>query len=75
MHLLWNLEGIQATFRNRQYFSLMENIDYFLNKIRIVMDETEEKRYEPTIEDILNARMQTTGSLSLCIAIFSPYYL
>eukprot|EP00486_Rosalina_sp_Unknown_P005283 CAMPEP_0201571134 /NCGR_PEP_ID=MMETSP0190_2-20130828/13755_1 /ASSEMBLY_ACC=CAM_ASM_000263 /TAXON_ID=37353 /ORGANISM="Rosalina sp." /LENGTH=63 /DNA_ID=CAMNT_0047995455 /DNA_START=1 /DNA_END=189 /DNA_ORIENTATION=- len=39
----------------------MENIDYFLNKISIIMDESEENRYEPTIEDILNARMQTTG--------------
>ena len=61
MKLLWNLDGVKTTFRHRQYFSLMENIDYFLNKISIIMDETEENRYTPTIEDILNARMQTTG--------------
>eukprot|EP01083_Nonionella_stella_P253088 871242_1 len=58
MEFLWCLHGVQETFRLRQYFSLPENLDYFMRKILIVMDN---KSYEPTIEDILNARMQTTG--------------
>ena len=69
MKLLWNLDGVKTTFRYRQYFSLMENIDYFLDKISIIMDETEENRYTPTIEDILNARMTTTGFFSFYFGV------
>eukprot|EP01084_Bolivina_argentea_P209401 356694_1 len=54
---LWDLHGVKETFKHRHYFSLTENMNYFLDKIKLIMNE----EYEPSIEDILNARMQTTG--------------
>eukprot|EP01083_Nonionella_stella_P182011 653641_1 len=61
MKFLWSLDAIQYTFKQRHFFSLIENLDYFLDNIVIVMDETEENRYSPSIGDILNARARTTG--------------
>merc|ERR1719500_1064892 len=57
MELLWSLNGVAETFKHRHNYSLVENTDYFLDKVRTVMIPN----YQPTMEDILNARMQTTG--------------
>ena len=57
MVLLWDLSAVKETFKHRHFFSLIENLDFFLDKISAVMSET----YEPSMNDILNARMQTTG--------------
>eukprot|EP01084_Bolivina_argentea_P209402 356695_1 len=61
MDLLWKLEGIQETYANRHYFSIYENIDYFLDKVITVMDDSDNNGYIPSMDDVLNARMRTMG--------------
>ena len=57
---LWSLEGVQATYNLRQYYSLYENIDYFLNKAEEIMNTN---YVEPSNEDALKCRIKTTGIL------------
>mmetsp|Transcript_26130 Transcript_26130/g.42699 ORF Transcript_26130/g.42699 Transcript_26130/m.42699 type:complete len:442 (+) Transcript_26130:48-1373(+) len=61
MQLLWSLQGVKETYKRRQFFSCMENMDYFLDKITAVMDESEENRFIPNVQDVIHARMKTTG--------------
>merc|ERR1712013_904455 len=58
MAMLWEMKGVKATFRHRHHFSLIENTNYFLSRVVTVV----EPGYRPSIEDILNARMQTSGT-------------
>ena len=51
---LWSLDGIQATYKLRQYFSLIENIDYFFNNITEIMSAD----YQPSNEDVIKCRMK-----------------
>eukprot|EP01083_Nonionella_stella_P066210 174148_1 len=59
MAFVWGLPGIQHTYTRRQYFSIIENIDHFLNQITDVMVQHED--WTPDRRDILLSRIRTTG--------------
>mmetsp|Transcript_39401 Transcript_39401/g.64459 ORF Transcript_39401/g.64459 Transcript_39401/m.64459 type:complete len:434 (-) Transcript_39401:191-1492(-) len=63
MKYLWRLKAVKATFDHRQFFSLLENMDYFWDKLDDVMQETEHAQYLPTLQDTFNARTTTSGIL------------
>lgn len=57
---LWSLPAVRSTFRKRQGFSFMENMDYFFTKSKI--EAIFDVNYEPTLEDALKSRSRTMGS-------------
>ena len=54
---LWSLPQVQHTFKKREVFSFIENMDHYLNKSDVIFG----KGYEPTIQDTLKCRIRTTG--------------
>lgn len=59
--LLWENEGVQATFSKRQgLFSFPDNLDYFFDKVEEVMQAD----YSPSDEDVLKVRIRTTGMIT-----------
>ena len=56
---LWELKEIQCTYAKRQSFSIIENLDYFLNKVDTIFDPN----YQVTHEDHLKCRIRTTGMI------------
>eukprot|EP00485_Elphidium_margaritaceum_P009485 CAMPEP_0202703304 /NCGR_PEP_ID=MMETSP1385-20130828/16159_1 /ASSEMBLY_ACC=CAM_ASM_000861 /TAXON_ID=933848 /ORGANISM="Elphidium margaritaceum" /LENGTH=475 /DNA_ID=CAMNT_0049361131 /DNA_START=19 /DNA_END=1446 /DNA_ORIENTATION=- len=55
--LLWQLPQIQATYSSRQYFNVIENLDFFLDRAQQVMSE----HYTVSYEHHLRSRRRTTG--------------
>ena len=55
--LLWDCEPIQATYKRRNEFQIVECARYFLSKVHEVM----EPDYVPSDDDILQIRVQTIG--------------
>lgn len=62
---LWTDAGVQKTFANRSKFQLVDNADYFFNKI----EEVSKPGYTPSTEDVLRARVRTTGIVENSFAI------
>merc|ERR1712228_1047955 len=56
---LWQLPEIQCTYSKRQSFSIIENLDYFLNKTETIFHP----KYEVLAEDHLKCRIRTTGMI------------
>jgi len=54
---LWKQPQVKATFNKRQYYSFIENMDYFFGKIDQIFD----MNYEPTTDDAMKCRARTTG--------------
>lgn len=54
---LWNDAGIQETFKRRSLFQLNDSTQYFYDRLQNVL----EKDYKPSTQDILRARIRTTG--------------
>ena len=54
---LWSLPQVKNTFDKRQYFSFIENMDYFFDKL----DEIFKIDYEPSLQDTLKCNIRTTG--------------
>ena len=54
---LWSLPQVKNTFDKRQYFSFIENMDYFFSRL----DEIFDIDYQPTLDDTLKCRIRTTG--------------
>jgi len=54
---LWRQPQVKATFDKRQYFSFIENMDYFFEQI----DKIFAMGYQPTTDDVLRSRARTTG--------------
>lgn len=54
---LWESPEIQAAYANRNKFQLVECASYFLTKV----DQILKSDYLPTNDDIVNARVKTTG--------------
>lgn len=54
---LWEDPGIQHTYDLRSKFQLSDSAKYFLDKASLVT----QPNYEPTEQDILRARIRTTG--------------
>eukprot|EP01091_Cochliopodium_minus_P006659 TRINITY_DN1666_c0_g1_i1.p1 TRINITY_DN1666_c0_g1~~TRINITY_DN1666_c0_g1_i1.p1 ORF type:complete len:348 (+),score=57.67 TRINITY_DN1666_c0_g1_i1:39-1082(+) len=54
---LWETEGIQKTYLHANQLQIDDGAYYFINKI----DEISKKDYCPTIDDILNVRIKSTG--------------
>ncbi|ETO05169.1 hypothetical protein RFI_32228 [Reticulomyxa filosa] len=55
---LWKISAIQETFKRRGLaFSFPDNLEYFYDKSEVVMSP----EYVPTDEDIIKARVRTTG--------------
>jgi len=54
---IWADKGIQATYKNRAHFQLVDGTKHFLDTI----DEWTKPGYLPNNEDILRCRVRTTG--------------
>eukprot|EP00479_Gromia_sphaerica_P009299 TRINITY_DN386_c0_g1_i1.p1 TRINITY_DN386_c0_g1~~TRINITY_DN386_c0_g1_i1.p1 ORF type:complete len:445 (+),score=65.67 TRINITY_DN386_c0_g1_i1:184-1518(+) len=54
---LWNDPAIKAVYTRRDEFQIHECIEYVMDRIDVMADPF----YIPTIEDILHARLRTTG--------------
>eukprot|EP01084_Bolivina_argentea_P127024 224736_1 len=54
---LWSLQQIQRTYGKRHNYSIIENMDYFLNKASVIFSPA----FEPNQEDHLKCRIRTTG--------------
>ena len=64
---IWNLDGIQATFRNRaNNFVFDDNMDFFYSKVKEIFTEN----YVPTNEDCLKNRIKTTGIVLVCFVFY-----
>eukprot|EP00301_Raphidiophrys_heterophryoidea_P026106 c8926_g1_i3.p1 GENE.c8926_g1_i3~~c8926_g1_i3.p1 ORF type:complete len:355 (+),score=99.04 c8926_g1_i3:45-1109(+) len=61
----WRAPSIQATFAERSTFQLMDNANYFLERI----EDVEAPNYIPTEQDILHSRIRTTGIVQLDLEI------
>ena len=58
--MLWSLDAVQATFARRgNKYSFPDNMDFYFDKVRDIMKEN----YMPTSEDMLKARVRTTGMI------------
>ncbi|ETO14261.1 hypothetical protein RFI_23107 [Reticulomyxa filosa] len=57
MTKLWSLQGIRQCFNERHQFSLPDNMDFYLNKVKDIMSCD----YVCTPEDCLKASCRTTG--------------
>lgn len=58
--LLWNDPIIQAVWERRAEFQIIESIKYYIDRIDIIKMPD----YLPSIDDILNARVRTSGIVS-----------
>eukprot|EP01083_Nonionella_stella_P021270 59004_1 len=54
---LWAIPQVRNTFTKRQYFSFVENMDYFFAKLEDIFCAT----YAPSLQDTLKCRIRTTG--------------
>lgn len=57
INAIWNLPCIRNTFEYKQYYSIIENLDYFFDKILEVMNHG----FYPSMQDVLRCRIRTTG--------------
>ena len=55
--LLWADAAVQAAWARRSEFQVIESNELYLHKI----DEIKEFDYVPTVDDILTARVNTSG--------------
>lgn len=54
---LWDDPGIQAVYEKRAQFQLYDNCEYFARKLDVIASED----YLPSEEDVLRARIRTSG--------------
>ena len=54
---LWNLPGVRATYRKRNVFYFLANMDYFLGKLEDIFDIN----YKATIQDFIECDRRTSG--------------
>ncbi|KAI9357765.1 heterotrimeric G protein alpha subunit B [Pilaira anomala] len=57
IHILWQDDGINATYERRNEFQLIDSAAYYFNEI----DRISNPDYVPNEQDILRARVKTTG--------------
>jgi len=62
---LWKDRGIQITFEHRSRFQLVDNADYFFDRVHQVVAPD----YIPTIEDIMRVRVRTSGIVERAFSI------
>jgi GTPase SAR1 family protein len=58
---LWRDEGIQKTFARRAEFQLVDSTQYWLDDVKRVASDD----FVPTEQDVLRARIQTTGIVEI----------
>ena len=58
--ILWKDAGVQACHDRSNKFQLIECAKYFLDKVDVIKDE---ENFQPTEQDILRARVITSGVL------------
>jgi hypothetical protein len=63
---VWNDSGIQETYAHRSDFQLEDCASYFLSKAK----EQAEASYCPSIDDVMRARVRTTGIVEDAFRIF-----
>ena len=56
--VLWKDAGIQACFDRSNEYQLIDCAKYFLDKVDVIKDE---EKFQPTEQDILRARVLTSG--------------
>ena len=54
---LWEDPGVQRTFQKRSAFQIEDSAQYYFDNLERICEEN----YIPTEEDIVRARMKTTG--------------
>ena len=57
LHILWQDPGIQATYELRSHYQLNDSTSYFFGRL----DDVIQPDYLPDNQDILRARIRTTG--------------
>ena len=63
---VWSDTGIQSAFAHRSEFQLEDCASYFLSRAK----KQAEPGYIPTVDDVLRARVRTTGIVSELYTIF-----
>eukprot|EP00484_Ammonia_sp_Unknown_P025495 CAMPEP_0197025518 /NCGR_PEP_ID=MMETSP1384-20130603/5824_1 /TAXON_ID=29189 /ORGANISM="Ammonia sp." /LENGTH=480 /DNA_ID=CAMNT_0042454053 /DNA_START=64 /DNA_END=1506 /DNA_ORIENTATION=- len=56
--VLWSIKQIKRTYDKRQFYSMIENMHYFLDKV----DQIFAANYRVSDEDYLKCRIRTTGA-------------
>jgi len=67
---LWESEPIKKTYKRNDEFWLLDSCKYYFDRLEFFTDET----FEPSSEDIVMARIRTTGTLYY-IYIYIVYVL
>ncbi|ETO34621.1 heterotrimeric G protein alpha subunit 1 [Reticulomyxa filosa] len=57
---LWKLPAVKATFARRGKFAFEDNMEYFFERAKTVMHP----KFLPTEEEVLKARVRTTGAVT-----------
>ena len=60
---IWQIEGVQNTYKQRQYFSIVENIHIFFEKAKQIYEA--KQNWVPCRRDIVLSRIRTTGMCAL----------
>lgn len=63
IELLWKCKAVQAAMERNNEFHFLDSAPFFLEKKNI--DRTFAPSYDPTTEDILRARLTTTGIIEI----------
>jgi len=58
---LWGLDSLRLTYEHRQYYSFLDNMEYYFAKVNEIMKVD----YIPNDEDVLKARIRTTGLIEM----------
>lgn len=66
---LWDYDSIQKVVARGDELSLMESAPYYLKKV----DEIFKEDYLPSVQDMLQARQQTTGVVETCFTVDEKY--
>lgn len=69
MQKLWADAGVQAAFRRRHEYQLIDSAQYFLENI----NEVRQDHYVPTDQDILRSRVMTTSITSIKFNVVAPW--
>ena len=57
VHLSWHDGGIQAAYRERSRFQLLDSAGYYLAKVAALAAPA----YVPSVEDVVKTRVRTSG--------------
>jgi len=62
---IWNLKFVRETFKWRRHYHIADNIEYFFKNAETIF----ERNYMPSRDDILKARIRTSGLVSALLEV------